>query len=89
MLPFAAARSPFFHAPDAAEDGAGKLDRLLRAVHGLDAPIMKIFTGRDLDLALGRSNVVHAALLDGSAARACLARLALLSAYRIDSVGAQ
>lgn len=71
-----------FHACGAAEDGSAKLDRQLRAMMGAHAPIIKVFSGSDLDLALGRSNVVHAALSDGSAARACLARIAFLSAYR-------
>ena len=74
------------HARDGADDGCARLDRLFRAVSGNSAPIWKVFAGSDLDLALGRSNVVHAALLDGPAAQACLARIVLFSAYRNDGV---
>lgn len=77
------------HARDGAEDGCVRLDRLFRAVSGDSAPIWKVFAGSDLDLALGRSNVVHAALLNGSAAQACLARIVLLSAYRNDGMKAE
>ena len=50
-------------------DGEGRLPVLL-------------FAGAQLDLALGRSNVVHAALLAGSAAETLMARHRRLVAYR-------
>jgi predicted RNA-binding protein YlxR (DUF448 family) len=52
--------------------GDGEADRL---------PVL-LFAGAQLDLALGRSNVVHAALLAGSAAETLLARHRRLVAYR-------
>lgn len=75
------------HAADAADDGCHKLDRLFLALGGQEVGIVKVFSGHDLDLALARSNVVHAALMDGSAAQACLARIVLLSAYRESGTG--
>ena len=45
-------------------------------------PTIKSFTTAQLDLALGRSNVVHAALLAGPANDTVLARLARLERFR-------
>jgi predicted RNA-binding protein YlxR (DUF448 family) len=70
------------HAIEARADGAEKLDRRYRASAGDDALILRIFTGEELDLAFGRSNVVHAALDRGPAARACLNRIRTLLRYR-------
>jgi uncharacterized protein len=70
------------HAVVAGEDGVEKLDRRYRAVAGDDALILRVFTGVEMDLALGRSNVVHAALDRGPAARACLNRIRSLLRYR-------
>jgi len=58
------------HAADAASDGVAKLDAVARrtaAVTGRDMPRIRIFPSQELDLALGRSNVIHAALLAGPA----------------------
>jgi predicted RNA-binding protein YlxR (DUF448 family) len=58
------------HAQEAAEDGATKLDRKLRAAtrEGRAAgPVICAFTSDELSLALGRPNVVHAALSAGGA----------------------
>jgi len=54
------------HASDAAGDGIAKLDRAALA-RFTDLPIVRIFPSRDLDLAIGRTNVIHAALLAGPA----------------------
>lgn len=70
------------HAREAAQDGCRKLDRLLAAAGDDKALVSKVFASSDFDLALGRSNVIHAVLLDGSAARGCLARIAALSVFR-------
>jgi hypothetical protein len=43
--------------------------------------VIQAFTSAQLDLALGRSNVVHAALLAGPANDAVLARLARLERF--------
>jgi hypothetical protein len=63
------------HAADAAADGVAKLVGALRR-RPASEPIAVVtrFTGAQLDLALGRSNVVHAALLAGPASDTFLAR---------------
>jgi predicted RNA-binding protein YlxR (DUF448 family) len=71
------------HASDAATDGVGKLAGALR--HRPDADritTVRTFTTAQLDLALGRSNVVHAALLAGPANDTFLARLARFERFR-------
>lgn len=58
------------HATDAAEDGVSKLDRLYRAVAsatGQTALSLKILNIDEMSLALGRPNVVHAAIRTGGA----------------------
>lgn len=69
------------HAKEAAPDGVRKLDGLAR---GLDKPIVSInlFETARLDLALGRTNVIHAALHAGPPTAAFLVRVARLTAYR-------
>ncbi len=69
------------HAKEAAPDGIRKLDGIAR---GLDKPIVSInlFETARLDLALGRTNVIHAALHAGPPSTAFLARVARLTAYR-------
>jgi predicted RNA-binding protein YlxR (DUF448 family) len=69
------------HASEAKPDGVRKLDGLAR---GLDKPIASInlFETARLDLALGRTNVIHAALHAGPSSAAFLARVARLIAYR-------
>lgn len=69
------------HAKDGAADGALKLDRL---AHGLGQAnvTINLFESSQLDLALGRTNVIHAALHAGPASAAFLARFARLTAYR-------
>lgn len=56
------------HGADAAKDGRGKLDRKFLAIQGdrgRNAPIVDDLTIEQLSLAMGRSNVVHAALIYG------------------------
>ena len=73
------------HAREASSDGAGKLDRLMRAVVGEQAgsvaPI-NLFSSGQLDLAFGRTNVIHAALNAGPASAAFLVKLFRLVRYR-------
>jgi hypothetical protein len=86
-LQSAASIQALIHASDGAADGIRKLDRLLRQNGGNDdesagIPIVGILTSSELDLALGRSNVIHAALLAGPASRTFLSRSRILVRYR-------
>ncbi|RTL53838.1 MAG: RNA-binding protein [Bradyrhizobiaceae bacterium] len=79
------------HASDGAADGIRKLDAVLRqrTANLTDIPVINDLTGDELDLALGRSNVIHAALLAGPAARTFLARCQTLHRFRHnDAAGA-
>jgi predicted RNA-binding protein YlxR (DUF448 family) len=70
------------HASDAGADGVAKLAGALRQRPDADrVKLIKDFTTAQLDLALGRSNVVHAALLAGPANDTFLARLARLERF--------
>jgi len=70
------------HAAEASADGVRKLDAARRRHQ--DAPIVTIgiLTSAQLDLALGRPNVVHAALLAGPPSDTFLARLRRLERFR-------
>jgi hypothetical protein len=46
-------------------------------------PIVTTLTSEELDLALGRSNVIHAALLAGPAGKTFLSRSQFLVRYRM------
>jgi len=73
------------HAVDGAEDGLRKLKQAAFAVQRDGGPrmnIWRIFTSTQMNMALGASNVIHAALIEGGAARNCLQRVAQLSNYR-------
>ncbi len=77
-------------ASDAAADGARKIDAALRRRPGGESdppPIVTAFTGAQLDLALGRANVVHAALLAGPESATFLARVERLERFRTGSPG--
>jgi len=77
-------------ASDGAADGAAKRLHALRGKLGPGAnaiACVNIFSSRQLDLALGRPNVVHAALKPGAASSAFLARADRLRRYR-DGEGA-
>jgi hypothetical protein len=76
------------HAADGAPDGIRKLDAIIRqrgGNHGESSvfPIVTALTSEELDLALGRSNVVHAALLAGPAGKTFLSRSQFLVRYRM------
>ena len=80
------------HASDGAADGIRKLDALALQNRGNKAesrqiPIVTALTSAELDLALGRSNVVHAALLAGPASRTFLSRSQTLVRYRLADDG--
>jgi predicted RNA-binding protein YlxR (DUF448 family) len=71
------------HAAEAAADGVRKLDAARRR-RPEDGPMVTIgvLTSAQLDLALGRPNVIHAALLAGPASDTFLARLQRLERFR-------
>jgi predicted RNA-binding protein YlxR (DUF448 family) len=76
------------HASDGAADGIRKLDAIVRQNAGNDVeshefPIITALTSEQLDLALGRSNVIHAALLAGAASKTFLSRSHVLVRYRM------
>jgi uncharacterized protein len=77
------------HASDAARDGVRKLDAVMRQNADGDRTIavLDAFTSTQLDLALGRSNVVHAALLAGPESKMVLTRVRRLEQFRTGSVG--
>lgn len=68
------------HAADAAPDGIRKLDAAARR-GGRDPLVIRPFTSSQLGLALGRSNVIHAALLAGRSGEDVLKRVAALLRY--------
>lgn len=73
------------HGQEAAEDGVGKLNRRFRAVSadfGRPAPIIQELTVEQMSLALGRSNVVHAALSAGGATTNFLNEVGRVTRYR-------
>jgi predicted RNA-binding protein YlxR (DUF448 family) len=76
------------HAADGAADGIRKLDAIARQNAAVNDesnpfPVVTALTSEQLDLALGRSNVIHAALLAGPASKTFLSRSQLLVRYRM------
>lgn len=72
------------HARDAGADGVQKLDAIARRrgeSNGTPLPIIRIFESGELDLALGRTNVIHAALLAGPAGNNALIRFRALADF--------
>ena len=73
------------HAFEASEDGVRKITQARRSVAyagGPDIPAHKLFSEAELGLALGGTNVIHAALLAGEAGKAALKRTVALDRYR-------
>jgi len=71
------------HAREAAEEGCRKLDAKARGkIGGIALPAIRAFTVDELDLASGRTNVIHAALIQGGAALKVLAAASRLERYR-------
>jgi predicted RNA-binding protein YlxR (DUF448 family) len=77
------------HAADAGRDGVEKLDRRFAARAGNSAfpgpdagPLGRLLTASELSLAIGRPNVVHAALTEGGASRRLLDEAVRLDRYR-------
>lgn len=84
-------------ASDGADDGRRKIGQALRRAElareeaGLKprkVPVVAIFAGEDLELALGKAHVIHAALAPGPAAEGFLSRWRRLVRYRTDDAGA-
>jgi hypothetical protein len=79
------------HATDGGPDGIRKIGQALTRAYGEAAasvPRIILFASSQLDLALGRSNVIHAALKSGAASKAFLERCRHLAHYR-GEIGAE
>ena len=77
------------HAADAATDGRRKLDAALhrtRSGQARETVIIETLSGSQLDLALNRPNVVHAALLAGPGSETFLARVRRLQRFRTENL---
>lgn len=76
------------HASDGAADGKRKLDGVVRRIReesdeiAREIAVIGEFSGAQLDLALNRPNVVHAALLAGPGSENFLARVSRLVRFR-------
>lgn len=75
------------HAADGAADGIRKLDAIVKKMAEdsdeiREIPVIMELASEELDLALARANVIHAALLAGSASRTFLSRIQTLVRYR-------
>jgi hypothetical protein len=87
------AAAALIEARDGSPEGRRKLAQAARraaAQSGADAPApatIDLFDSVQLDLALGRTNVIHAALAPGGPTQAFLARCRRLAAYRGGSAG--
>ncbi|HEY7300360.1 MAG TPA: RNA-binding protein [Xanthobacteraceae bacterium] len=85
----AIAREPLLailHAREAAADAARHLrEAFRRRWPGRDVAVVEAFASSRLDLALGRPNVVHAALLAGPESETFLARAARLDRFRTEA----
>ncbi len=78
-------------AADGAEDGVRKIAAALRRRFGGAETVRVIcaFTSQQMDLALGRTNVIHAALLEGRASDGFLTRARSLAQFRDSAAGTQ
>jgi uncharacterized protein len=76
------------HAAEAAPEGVKKLNAALRRSPDRGGvPVIQVLSGAQLDLALGRPNVIHAALLAGPVSDTFLARLRRLERFRAGDLG--
>lgn len=79
------AAAALIHAKEAADDGRRKLAAALRkqAADTISSiPVYDDLSGADLDVALGRVHVIHAALLAGAGSAGCLQRWRRLRRFR-------
>ena len=73
------------HGSDGTAEGRRKLDRKFTAIQrdkGQSTPIVDWLTIEELSLAMGRSNVVHAGLIQGGATKRLLSEAGRLRRYR-------
>lgn len=73
------------HASDGSADGLRKVEAAVRRLMGDEAdaiPRIRDFRSDQLDLALGRTNVIHAAVAGGSAGEGFVSRARRLERYR-------
>jgi predicted RNA-binding protein YlxR (DUF448 family) len=73
------------HAAEAQPDGIRKIASARRAAahaDGPQSPAYKLFSEAEIGLALGGTNVIHAAVLASDAGRAALRRIVALDRYR-------
>jgi predicted RNA-binding protein YlxR (DUF448 family) len=78
------------HAADASPDGVRKLAAAARRRFGADGvPVVDVFTTIQLDLAMGRANVIHAALLAGPETEGFLTRCRSFERFRSRDGGAK
>ena len=73
------------HGVDGTAEGRRKLDRKFTAIQrdkGQSVPIVDWLTIEELSLAMGRSNVVHAGLIQGGATKRFLSEAERLRRYR-------
>ena len=73
------------HAAEASEDGLRKITQARRATAYAGGPRIaayKLFSEAELGLALGGTNVIHAAVLGGDAGKAVAKRMIALDRYR-------
>jgi predicted RNA-binding protein YlxR (DUF448 family) len=70
------------HAAEASSEGTRKLDASMRRRSGETPVVIGFLASAQLDLALNRPNVVHAALLAGPASETVLARCKRLERFR-------
>lgn len=79
------------HALDGSADGTRKIEAAVKRVLGDaadDLARVRIFRSDQLDLALGRTNVIHAALAVGSASKGFISRSQRLDRFRCGSLQA-
>ncbi|WP_310618404.1 RNA-binding protein [Flexibacterium corallicola] len=75
------------HATDASEDGVRKLAAVAASRFGKEDPldVIRLFNSAQMNMALGRDNVIHAALLAGQAGRNFRNAAGRLTSYRTGS----
>ncbi len=71
-------------ASDGGDDGRRKIQQAVKRAHGSagSIPVVSLFASHELDLALGRENAIHAALLVGTASDAFVKRCRRLEIFR-------
>ena len=74
-------------ARDGSPEGLKKLEAVLRRAGSSPISVIRSLTSAQLDLALGRPNVIHAALLAGRASDTFLARIRRLERFRTGDQG--